>query len=188
VKTIDTARLRITPLGLADAPFILELVNDPDWLRYIGDRNVRTLADAESYIRNGPLAMYSQHGCGLARVDRRSDGAPVGMCGLIRREGLDDVDIGFAFLPAARGQGYATEAAAAMLDYGFAEMRLPRIVAITTLDNAASGRVLEKIGLRFSRIVRLPGDGQELRLYEATRPVTPASRADAGSRGTARSA
>ena len=87
------------PLELDDAPFIVELVNDPDWIRFIGDKNVHSLADAEAYLRNGPLAMYARYGVGLFKVLRAGDDAPVGMCGLIRREGLDDVDIGFAFLP-----------------------------------------------------------------------------------------
>jgi RimJ/RimL family protein N-acetyltransferase len=188
VKTLVTPRLEIAPLTIADAPFILELVNDPAWIRFIGDKNVHSLADAETYLRNGPLAMYHRHGFGLFRVDRRSDGAAVGMCGLIRREGLDDVDIGFAFLEAARGHGYASEAARAVLDYGLDEIGLGRIVAITTIDNDASSRVLEKLGMRFVGTMRLAADSTELKLYEIERAVSSASKAGAGSRGTARSA
>ena len=188
MKILVTPRLQISPLTLADAPFILELVNDPAWIRFIGDKNVHSLADAEGYLRNGPLAMYHRHGFGLFRVDRRSDGVAVGMCGLIRRDGLDDVDIGFAFLEHARGQGYASEAARAVLDYGLADLALGRIVAITTVDNHASSRVLEKLGMRFVRTTRLPGDATELKLYEIGRAVSSASTAGEGSRGTARSA
>jgi len=188
VKTLVTPRLQIASLTLADAPFILELVNDPAWIRFIGDKNVHSLADAEGYLRNGPLAMYHRHGFGLFRVDRRSDGVAVGMCGLIRRDGLDDVDIGFAFLETARGQGYASEAAKAVLAYGLGELGLSRILAITTVDNDASSRVLEKLGFHFVRTTYLPGDAKELKLYEIERAVSSASTAGAGSRGTARSA
>ena len=172
MRILETSRLTITPLTLADAAFIVELVNDPDWIRFIGDKHVHTLADAEAYLRNGPLAMYERHGFGLFRVDRRSDGSAVGMCGLIRRDGLDDVDIGFAFLAAARGQGFASEAAAAVMDYGFRELGLTRIVAITDLDNHASSRVLEKLGMRFTGTRTLPGDTTELKVYAISRSST----------------
>ena len=189
MKTLDTARLRIVPLTIEDAPFIFELVNDPAWIRFIGDKNVHSLADAEGYLRKGPLAMYKRHGYGLYRVDRRSDGAKVGMCGLIRRDGLEDVDIGFAFLESARGQGYASEAARAVLDYGLGELALGRIVAITNVDNHASSRVLEKLGMRFVRTMHLPRDTTEIKLYEIERgALSSASTAAEGSRGTARSA
>jgi RimJ/RimL family protein N-acetyltransferase len=166
-ESLQTARLDIVPLSLADAAFVHELVNDPAWIRYIGDRHVHSIADAAAYIRNGPLAMYARYGFGLFKVAERDGGRPVGLCGLIRREGLEDVDIGFAFVAAARGRGYAQEAAAAVLQHGFRQLRLPRIVAITDVDNPASARVLEKIGMRFVRTTRLPHDPTELKLYEA---------------------
>jgi RimJ/RimL family protein N-acetyltransferase len=168
-ESLQTARLDIVPLSLADAPFIRVLVNDPDWIRFIGDKHVHSLADAEAYLRNGPLAMYAKHGLGLFKVVERARQRAVGMCGLIRRDGLDDVDIGFAFLADARGRGYAQEAAAAVLGHGFAKLGLQRIVAITDVDNHASARVLEKIGMRFVRTTHLPNDATELRLYEALR-------------------
>jgi RimJ/RimL family protein N-acetyltransferase len=166
---LQTARLDIVPLALADAPFIYELVNDPDWIRFIGDKHVHSLADAEAYLRNGPLAMYAKYGVGLFKVIDRAEERAVGMCGLIRREGLDDADIGFAFLASARGRGYAQEAGAAVLDHGFATLGLQRIVAITDVDNHASARVLEKIGMNFVRTTHLPNDSTELKLYEALR-------------------
>src|SRR5262249_6845437 len=143
---------------------------------------------AEGYLRKGPLAMYERHGFGLFRVERRDDGASVGMCGLIRRDGLDDVDIGFAFLESARGQGYASEAARAVLDYGLGELGLERIVAITNVDNHASSRVLEKLGMRYVRTMQLPRDTTELKLYEIERAAGSGAPATARSRGTARSA
>jgi RimJ/RimL family protein N-acetyltransferase len=148
------------------------LLNDPGWLQYIGDRKVRTLDDARAYLSNGPLAAQARQGFALWAVRRLGtppDGAPIGMCGLIRREGLDDVDIGYAFLPAARGQGYAREAAAAVLAYGLTVLGLQRIVAITSLDNAASGRVLEAIGMRLERRLRVPGHEDDSLLYAASR-------------------
>ena len=153
MQTLDTERLTIRLFTEGDAAFILELVNDADWLRFIGDKNVRSLDDARRYLRHGPLAMYEQHGLGLCCVERRSDAAALGMCGLIKRDAQADIDLGFAYLPAARGQGYAREAAAAMLAQGFGPLGLKRIVAITALDNQASARVLEALGMHLERVI-----------------------------------
>jgi [ribosomal protein S5]-alanine N-acetyltransferase len=162
---LDTQRLTIRPFTQDDAAFILELVNDADWQRFIGDKKVRSLDDARRYLRDGPLAMLAKHGVGLCCVERRSDGVAIGMCGLIKRDTLADIDLGFAFLPAARGQGYAREAAAAVLTHGLRTLALKRIVAITDLDNAASARVLEGVGLRFERLLPAAADGKVLRLF-----------------------
>jgi len=167
--TLQTPRLTIAPLSEEDAAFILELVNDADWLRFIGDKRIHTLDAAARYLREGPLASYVRHGFGLCRVDRRDDRQPIGLCGLVRRSTLDDVDLGFAFLPHGRGQGFAHEAAAAVLAHGFDTLGYERIVAITTDDNRSSARVLESIGMRFERHVQLPGDAAALRLFAAAR-------------------
>jgi [ribosomal protein S5]-alanine N-acetyltransferase len=164
-----TARLSIRPFTLDDAAFIVELLNDADWLAHIGDRQVRTLDDARAYLRNGPLAAQAKHGFALWAVERRSDGTTLGMCGLVRRDGLDDVDLGYALLPAARGQGLASEAAAAVLAHGLGALGLARIVAITSIGNAASGRVLEAIGMRFERRLRVPGHDADSLLYAIER-------------------
>ncbi len=161
---IETDRLLLRRLCADDAGFILELVNDPDWLRYIGDKGVRNLDDARAYIENGPLAMYARHGFGLWRVELKDGRTPIGMCGLIKRDTLEDVDIGFAYLPRFRGCGYAREAAAATLAHGANGLGLRRIVAITSPDNAASGRLLEAIGLNFERQLDLAPD-HPVRLY-----------------------
>jgi [ribosomal protein S5]-alanine N-acetyltransferase len=166
-----TARLRLRPFTLDDAPFIVELLNDPGWLRFIGDRQVRTLDDARAYLANGPIAHAARHGFALAAVESKDGATPIGMCGLIRREGLDDVDLGYALLPAARGRGYAREAAAAWLQAGFTRHGLRRIVAITALGNTASGRVLESIGMRFERRLRVPGHAEDSLLYAAEAPT-----------------
>ncbi len=150
-------------MTVADAPFILELLNDPDWLRYIGDKGVRTLDDARHYIESGPRAMYARFGFGLFVTELKGSGTPAGICGLIKRDNLEDVDIGFAFLPAFRGRGFAYEAAAAALEYGKRECGLQKIVAITSLDNDASGRLLERLGLRFERTIQF--SGEELKLF-----------------------
>jgi [ribosomal protein S5]-alanine N-acetyltransferase len=163
---MKTARLTLRPFTQNDAGFIVELLNDPGWLRFIGDRQVRTRDDALAYLRKGELAQ-AKHGFALGAVERTSDGALMGMCGLIRREGLDDVDLGYALLPAYRGQGYAREAAAAWLASGFDSLGLKRIVAITTVDNLASGRVLEAIGMRFEKRMRIAGHDDDSLLYAA---------------------
>lgn len=169
---IETERLVLRQLALDDAPFILELVNDPDWLRHIGDKNVHNLDDARGYLEKGPMDMYRRVGFGLLRVELRQGGMPIGMCGLIKRETLDDVDIGFAFLPAYRARGYAREAAQATLAYGRDVVGLRRIVAITSPDNEASGRLLEAIGLRFERMFPVPGEDREVRFYGWSAPAT----------------
>lgn len=166
---VETERLTLRRLTVDDAEFVFALLNEPSWLRFIGDKGVRTLEDARAYIENGPLAMYQRFGFGLYVTERRTDGVPMGMCGLIKRDGLDDVDIGFAFLPAYWGRGYAFEAAAAVMEYGRNVIGLTRIVAITAPDNESSARLLEKLGLRFDRMVRLSADAKEDRLFV---PVT----------------
>ncbi|WP_224366133.1 GNAT family N-acetyltransferase [Hyalangium versicolor] len=157
MKVLDTERLVIRRLSLEDAPFVLKLVNEPSWLQFIGDRGVRNLEDARGYLQNGPLAMYDRHGFGLYRVDLKEDGTPIGMCGLLRRDSLPDVDIGYALFPQFWGCGYAYEAASAVMEYGLKALGLPRIVAIVSPENRSSIRVLEKLGLAFQQKVRMPG-------------------------------
>lgn len=147
---LQTERLILRELVLADAAFILELLNDPAWLRFIGDRGVRTHADAEAYLVKSPLEMYARHGFGLWRVERKVDGRVMGTCGLIKRETLADVDLGYAFLPAYVGHGYAFEAAQACVEE--AERRgLPRLVAIVSPDNVRSIALLAKLGFSFEQ-------------------------------------
>lgn len=165
MKILETERLTLRELTVDDAAFILELLNDPDWLRFIGDKGVRTLEDARGYIEKGPMDMYARLGFGLFLSELKDGKVPIGMCGLIKRDALEDVDIGFAFLPAFRGKGYALEAASAVLALGRNRFRLSRIVAITHPDNVDSGKLLERLGLRFERMIRLsPGDS-EVRLF-----------------------
>jgi RimJ/RimL family protein N-acetyltransferase len=163
----ETERLTLRRLGTDDAAFILQLVNEPAWLRYIGDKGVRTLEDARTYIENGPVEMYGRLGFGLYLVELKEGGDPIGICGLIKRESLEDVDIGFAFLSKFWGQGYAFESASAAMSYGTHALGLTRIVAITSQDNHVSAKLLEKLGFRFERPVRLAADAAEVKLYAA---------------------
>jgi len=165
VKVLETRRLILRRFSLDDAAFVFELVNDPAWLENIGDRQVRTLEDARAYLRKGALAMYEREGFGMYVVTLTESGEPIGTCGLIRRDGLADVDIGFAFLPQYRGQGFALEAAAAVLEYATHVVGLKRILAIVSAANHRSIRILERIGLRFERMVILPGEDEEIPLY-----------------------
>jgi [ribosomal protein S5]-alanine N-acetyltransferase len=170
-RVLETGRLVLRRFTADDAPFIVELLNDPGWIRFIGDRGVRTAGDARAYLEKGPVAMYARDGFGLYLTALKDGGAPIGMCGLIRREGLDDVDIGFAFLPAFRSQGYALESARAVMVHAREDYGIGRVVAITSRDNHASIRVLEKIGLRFERMVRLPKDEEEVMLFGCDTPT-----------------
>lgn len=160
-----TERLTLDRFTLDDAAFIVELLTDPDWLRYIGDRGVRTIDDARGYLENGPLASYAAHGFGLYRVTLRESGVPIGMCGLLTRDTLPGVEIGFAFLPAYRSQGMAYEAAAATVAYARDTLGMGRIQAIVTPGNAGSIRVLQKLGMQQERIVRLQAGGDALCLF-----------------------
>lgn len=169
MRSIATARLTIRPLTLDDAAFIVTLLNDADWLRFIGDKTVHSDDDARRYLTTGPLAMYATYGFGLCAVERNDDRSTIGMCGLIKREGLEDVDIGYAFLPEGRGQGYALEATQAVLEYGLNTMGFARIVAITDPDNAAWTRVLQRIGMRFERHVHLTDGADPVALYSIER-------------------
>jgi len=161
---IRTRRLTLRQLELNDAGFIVELLNEAAFLRFIGDKGVRDLGDARDYILKGPIDSYGRHGFGLYAACLR-DGTPVGICGLVKREGLADVDVGFAFLSRHRARGYAVESAGAVLIHARQVLGLQRIVAITAPDNVGSIAVLERIGLKFERLIRLADSGPELKLF-----------------------
>jgi len=171
--TLDTERLRIRELTPADAPFILALLNDPDFIRNIGDRNVRTPDDARRYIEAGPMASYARHGFGLCLVQTIDGGDPIGICGVLKRDELPEPDIGFAFLPAYRSQGYAREAATAVLTHARAVLRLPRLLAFVNPDNGPSIRLLERLGFRFERMIRLNNRTVDLKLFALAPPSPP---------------
>lgn len=162
---LETERLVLRKLSTDDAEFIVELLNQPSFLRYIGDKEVRNNVDAARYIQTGPLASYERFGFGLYLVELKETGESIGMCGLLKRDSLPDVDIGFAFLPSYWSRGYALESATAVMNYGREALGLRRIVAITSPDNDASIRLLEKIGLRFEGMIKLTSDQPEVRLF-----------------------
>lgn len=164
---IETARLRLRPFTVLDAQFMLLLLNDAGWLRYIGDRGVRTVEQAQRYLQNGAIANYQTLGFGFYCVELRETGAPIGMCGLTQREYLPYPDLGFAFLADFVGQGYAKEAALAVVQYAQSELDLKHLLATTRLDNLASTKVLEAIGMRFRELIMHPDGDRQLKLYEA---------------------
>ena len=165
MKVIETERLVLRRLNADDAEFIVKLLNQPSFLRFIGDKEVRNNVDAVRYIQTGPVASYERFGFGLYLVELRETKVPIGMCGLLKRDSLPDIDIGFAFLPDYWSRGYAFESAAAVLSYGRKVLGLERIVAITSLDNDASIKLLEKLGLKFERLIKLSPDDSEVRLF-----------------------
>jgi [ribosomal protein S5]-alanine N-acetyltransferase len=167
-NVIESQRLGLRELRLDDAEFIVRLLNEPGFLRFIGDKGVRTLDDAREYLSKGPLESYRRHGFGLYLVSLRQDGAPIGICGLVKRDSLVDPDVGFAFLEAHWSKGYAVESAAAVLRYGRETLGIERIVAITAVENRGSIAVIEKIGLTFERLVRLGDDAKDLKLFGPT--------------------
>jgi RimJ/RimL family protein N-acetyltransferase len=162
---LSTARLTLRRLEFDDAPFLVGLLNQPSFLANIGDRGVRNVEDAHRYLREGPMAMYEKFGFGLWHVARHSDGASIGMCGLLRRDTLPDADIGYAFLPEYWGQGYAFEAAQATLRHAAGKFGLTRAVAVVSEGNAGSIRVLEKLGMSFERMFSMRPEEPDVRLY-----------------------
>lgn len=168
---VDTARLTLRPLTPEDAPFIFDLVNDSDWIRFIGDRGVRDIEGARQYIINGPMASYVEHGFGLYCVTTRADATPVGICGLIQRDSLPAPDLGFAFLPAFRGAGYAAEAAAAMVRLAREISGARQLFAVVQPDNTRSLQLLERLGFRPAGSTRLVAEGPDLLLLSVALPA-----------------
>ncbi len=162
----ETERLLLKPTSTADADYILAVMNTPKWLKYIGDRKVYSREAAEQYIKDKMLPQYNRLGFSNNTVIRKSDGVKMGSCGLYDREGLEGVDIGFAFLPEYEGQGYAYEAAQKIISLARTDWNIQKISAITTKDNLPSQRLLEKLGLQSQGVTKLPGDAEELLLYE----------------------
>ncbi|WP_420641677.1 GNAT family N-acetyltransferase [Candidatus Leptofilum sp.] len=162
---IETERLQLCHFNVDDAEFVLTLVNDPGWIRFIGDRDIHTVAQAKAYLQDGPMASYATNGFGLYLVRRTADNVRLGMCGLVKRPSLPHVDIGFAFLAEYTGKGYAFEAATAVLNYAHSDLNLKPIVAITAPDNHRSVRLLEKLGLQFHKMVSLSEGEPQVNLF-----------------------
>jgi len=164
---LETDRLQLRMLTDDDAEFILRLLNEPSFIQNIGDRGVRTIDDARGYILKGPIASYEKFGFGLWMVETKSGAAPIGICGLLKRDVLEDADIGYALLPEFWSQGYALESASAVIKYASDQLGLKRVVAVTNPDNQSSIRLLEKMGFKYERMVRLSDGAPEIKLFGA---------------------
>lgn len=164
MTVIETERLRLRPLTLDDAPFMVQLLNDPSFLTNIGDKGIRTVDQARQFLLDSHIASYARYGYGHYMVERK-EGEPIGTCGLINRTFIGEIDIGFAYLPAYWSQGYATEAAQAVMDHARTRLSIDNVVAVVAPRNDASIRVLRKLGLRFASQIRLAADGEWLHLY-----------------------
>lgn len=171
-KTFDTERLHLRPAALEDAHFILQLLNTPKWLQYIGDRNVKSLEDAKKYIEERMFPQLERLGFGNYTVIRKEDGVKLGCCGIYDREGLEGVDIGFSFLPEYEKRGYAYEAALCVKDAAFTVFNLEKMGAITLKENRGSIKLLEKLGLQFKKMIQLGEDPEELCYYELQNPTS----------------
>lgn len=169
-SVFETDRLLIRPVALEDASFILELFNSPKWLKYIGDRNVRSVSQSAKYIQDRMISQYERLGFSNFIVIRKSDLAKMGTCGLYDREGMEGIDIGFAFLPQFEGRGYAFEAAGKIMDLAFTQFGITELKAITTKYNFSSQKLLDKLGMQKSGTMTLPGDKEELLLYIIQKP------------------
>jgi [ribosomal protein S5]-alanine N-acetyltransferase len=167
---VETERLILRPFGSGDARFVLRLLNEPSFVENIGDRGVRTLEQAERYLADGPIASYARHGHGLWLVALKETREPIGMCGLLKREQLADVDLGYAFLPEFWSSGYAHESARATLEWARSR-GMQRIVAIVSPANAPSIRLLAKLGFAFEGLTRTSPEAPQVALYGVRLPM-----------------
>ncbi|WP_050937257.1 GNAT family N-acetyltransferase [Vibrio harveyi] len=165
MKTLTTKRLTLRLVSVEDAPFILELYNQPDFYRFVGDKQIRTLEEAKRYIQDNMLRMQELKGVSLLVVETNHDKQPVGICGLVKRDTLTAFDIGYGYLPSAYGKGYAKEAASVVVDFACEEMNIENLVAITNNDNIRSISLLEKLGFQFERVEQTYDNGRTLQLY-----------------------
>jgi RimJ/RimL family protein N-acetyltransferase len=165
MTVLETDRLTIRRLTVDDSAFILRLLNEPSFLQHVGDRGVHSLADAKQYILSGPIASYDRHGYGVFMVESKETRLPIGICGLRKRDALDDVELRIAFVPESWSKGYAFESTSAMISYAHDKHGLKRLVAVTSQENVASINLLVKLGFYFDRMVRLPDEREELRLF-----------------------
>ena len=162
---LETERLILRQQTIDDAGFLLELMNEPGFVKYVADRGLRTTADAADYLREKIIPSYQESGFGFYRIELKESGTPVGICGLVKRETLDAVDVGFSMLERFSGKGYAFEAASAVMDYGRTVLGLQKIVGVTAPGNRVSIHLLEKLGMRLQRKIHLPGYGPESLLF-----------------------
>ncbi len=162
---LRTGRLTLRPFSVKDSRFILRLLNEPSFIRYIGDRGVRSLKDSQNYIEEKLLSSYNRCGFGLYRVELTKTSEPVGICGLVQRDYLPNADLGFAFLPEFCGKGYAFEAASASVQYAKADFALNRLLATTAQENKKSIQLLKKLGFEFDKMIRPPSEKKKIRLY-----------------------
>ncbi|WP_291403618.1 GNAT family N-acetyltransferase [Daejeonella sp.] len=164
---LETERLALRELNESDASFIIELLNSDGWLKYIGDRNVKTEDQARDYLNNGPIKSYQDNGYGLYLVELKNEKIPIGICGIIKRDTLEFPDIGYAFLPKYMGQGYAFEIAQQTLQYAKNQLNINKILAITNPENKASIKLLGKLGLTFQKMIDATNDSIELKLFSS---------------------
>ena len=167
MKILETKRLNLREIVENDGEFMLDLLNQPSFIKYIGDRNVRTVEAAREFIESRYRQSYRANGFGLWAVELKETGAAIGICGFVKRDNLPDADIGFAFLPQFEKRGYAYESAAAAMKYGADVLKFPRVLAITSQNNTSSQKLLEKIGLKFERLISLPNDAEKLKLFSS---------------------
>lgn len=162
---LETERLILEEFTLQDATFFYKLVNDPDWIKYIGDRNVKTILDAENYLKNKIISSYQAFGFGFYVVRLLDRKTPIGMCGLIKRDWLHHVEIGYAFLTKFRGKGYALEASISTKKYAKNQLGIHQLAAITDVNNERSENLLKKLGFKYNRLITYPGEESKCKFY-----------------------
>ncbi len=167
MKILETERTILREVTVADAEFILDLLNQPSFIKYIGDRSMRTIEQARDYIESRFVGSYKQFGFGMYAVELKKTAEPIGICGFVKRDSLPDADIGFAFLPQFERKGFAFESSDAVMNYGREVLGFKRVLAITSQENESSVRLLEKINFKFERLIKLPHSDEELKLFSS---------------------
>lgn len=165
MNILETERLKIREVDKTDADFILDLLNQPSFIKNIGDRNVRTIEESREFIENRFRASYEANGFGLYTVELKENGAKIGICGFVKRDFLPEADLGFALLPQYERRGYAFESASEMMKYGREKLGFETVLAITSLHNQASAKLLKKLGFREDKTIESPTPGETLRLF-----------------------
>lgn len=165
MSIISTSRLELREICEDDAPFILELLNTPSWLKFIGDRNLHSIEDAKKYIINRLIPSYRIFGFGFYLTKLTENNTSIGICGIVKRDFLEHIDIGFAFLPQYEGKGYGYESASAVMEYAQKTLEITTIAGITNSNNKSSIALLEKLGLKFQKMILLPNETEEIMLF-----------------------
>ncbi len=162
-KELISDRLKLSLITTDDHAFIKELVNTEGWIKFIGDRNIHNAEEANNYINK--LISTNENFYLVVRI--KEDLTPIGVITLVKRSYLDHYDLGFAFLPASQGKGYAQEAATLVMEETKNKIHYNTLLAMTFRSNTSSKKLLEILGFNYKHNIKVENDTWEL--YQLTR-------------------